>query len=319
MTVPDDRSPEEIAAQRMLADPDAIRRRMEADIAAVEALGRGEVRLDPAAGDEAVASAVRSLADRIGFDSPIEAATMSMRHLHELPVAERGPGSAIEAYLTAASRTIAQGQLVGNRGYPEGHRWLTFHRTAREAAGITVALEASVYVDADGSVRLFHFHWPTERPQTPVYAFGGTPERYMDQALCDLRDHETPFDRAMLMLLANALGGPGTTAGHEQRAEIAELVAQRRGELSAYVTQAENYALAVRADRWYAACLYRSALETVFENFLGGAGFSLIDMQEIQDIDEELDDALPEVTDASPAAVPQGIPPHHWWWNTAVR
>ena len=79
-----------------------------------------------------------------------------------------------------------------------------------------------------------------------------------------------------------------------------------------------TYARAAGEEGWFGACLYRSALEAVFENFLGSAAFSLVDMAVVDEIDEQLRRRLPEAP-ASAAAVLSGIPEHHWWWETAVR
>ncbi|MEY9214916.1 hypothetical protein ABH917_004362 [Thermobifida halotolerans] len=56
----------------------------------------------------------------------------------------------------------------------------------------------------------------------------------------------------------------------------------------------------------------------MFENFLGSAAFSLVDMTELDEIDQRLRELLPEAP-ASTAAVPVGMPAHHWWWQTAVQ
>ena len=40
-------------------------------------------------------------------------------------------------------------------------------------------------------------------------------------------------------------------------------------------------------------------------------------MDEVEEIDEELRDAGPDVDPVPPGAVPTGIPSHHWWWNPA--
>jgi hypothetical protein len=303
------REAEQIAADRLLADPQALHGRLAADLAEISVLGRTGTRVDPAAGSQTVAEIVRAHADRLVFRSPVEAATLSLRRIRELPVAERGFGSPIGAYHAAASATVARGRLLSASA---GR--LVFHRAAAEAADTTVTLEAVVEVDADGQVWLDSFGWPGEIGGVPVWVFGGAAEEYLAQAEADARA-DVPFDRVMSMVLGTAVAGPGPVGTEERRIRFAELVAARRGELAGYVSNAASYALAVKANGLFAACLYRSALETLFEGFLGAAAFSLVDMDEIEEIDEELRETAPRVAPVPPAAVPAGIPPHHWWWS----
>lgn len=305
----DGREADEAAANRMLADSQAVRSQLAADLAEIAALGRGGVQVDPAAGSPAVAELVQAQADRLGFRSPVEAATLSLRRIRELPVAERGTGSPIGPYHAAASATVAHGRLRS-----AAHGRLVFRRAAVEVVHTTVTLEAVVEVDADGQAWLAAFGWPEETGGEPVWVFGGAAEEYLAQAESDARSG-MPFDRVMSMVLGTASAWPGPVGTEAQRIGLAESVAARRGELSAYVSNAESYALAVRANGPFAACLYRSALETLFEGFLGGTAVSLVDMEEIEEIDDELRDVVAEVDPVPPGAVPAGIPPHHWWWH----
>ncbi|SKA10407.1 hypothetical protein SAMN02745673_02471 [Marinactinospora thermotolerans DSM 45154] len=310
------RSPEEIAAERMLADPDAIRRRLDADIAEVARLGQGEVSIDPAAPRDVLMAEIRSQARRIGFDSPIAAATAAMRHIRELPVAERGSGSPITPYHEAAHRTLAEGELVAETTSPTGERLLVLQRVAEEAAGVTVTLRARVRIDPDHGTWLDSFGWPVDAPDVPVYSFTAGPAACLSQALADLRDDTVPFDRAMLMVLGTATGTP-EAADERQRRDLALQFAGRPDDLDAYIARLRSYADDASGDGWFGACLYRSALETLFEGFLGGAAFALVDMSVIDDIDEDLREQLPLATGASPAAAPVGIPAHHWWWTAS--
>ena len=302
---------EEIAAERLLADPQGLRDQLAADLAEVAALGRTGVRVDPAAEPRVVADVVRANADRLAFRSPVEAATLSLRRLRELPVAERGTGSPIGPYHAAASATVAHGEL---RSASRGR--LVFDRVGVEVAHTTVTLQAVVEVDPDGSAWLEAFGWPAEPDEAPIWVFSGAADEYLAQAESDAASG-MPFDRVMAMVLGATVVGFDPDGAREQRIRIAEAVAARRGELAAYVADAETYALAVRAHGPWAACLYRSALEALFEGFLGGTAFSLIDMDEVEEIDEELRDAAPDVDPVPPGAVPAGIPSHHWWWNPA--
>ena len=222
---------------------------MAADLAEVAALGRTGVRVDPAAEPRVVADVVRTNADRLAFRSPVEAATLSLRRLRELPVAERGTGSPIGPYHAAASATVAHGEL---RSASRGR--LVFDRVAAEVAHTTVTLQAVVEVDPDGSAWLEAFGCPAEPDGAPIWVFGGAAEEYLAQAESDAGSG-MPFDRVMAMVLGATVAGFDPAGAREQRTRIAEAVAARRGELAAYVANAETYALAVRANGLFAACL----------------------------------------------------------------
>lgn len=150
----DRREAEQIAVDRLLADPQALRDRLADDVAEVSAQGRGDVLVSPAAGSLAVAEVVRARAHRLAFRSPVEAATLSLQRLRELPVAERGTGSPIGPYHAAASATVAHGELRS-----ASRDRLVFQRTAAEVAHTTVTLEAIVEIDADGRAWLEAFGW----------------------------------------------------------------------------------------------------------------------------------------------------------------
>ncbi|MUN40410.1 hypothetical protein [Actinomadura litoris] len=289
-------------------DPAELSRRLGADVAEVEALGRTGARVDPAAGD--VPGQVRAQAARIGFESPVDAAAQSLRHIAELPAGERGSGSPIVPYHAAAGRTVAEGEVVAHSG---GR--VVFQRVAPVAAGVTVRLEAAVRVTADGDAWLDSFGWPLVETDAPVYAFNGSRAGYLAEAIAGLRG-DGPFDQAMLMVFGTALGDDDDTA---RRKELAGLVAERPGRLAAYMSQAETYAESVRANGPYGACLYRSALESLFENYLGSATFSLVDQEDLDDLDEELREQIPEADALAPEAMPPGTPVQHWWWSLAVR
>ncbi|MDN3358849.1 hypothetical protein [Actinomadura sp. DC4] len=298
--------PERIAAERLLADPGLIRDRLAADLAEITAMGRTGVRVEP---DTDAVTTLRASADRLAFRSSVEAATLSLRRLRELPVAERGSGSPIGPYHAAASATVAHGgATVTSPGR------LVFRRGAAEVARTTVLLETVVEIDADdGRAWLESFGWP-ESSDRPVWDFGGSGGEYLDQAESDAGSG-MPFDRVMAMVLGATVAGFDPAAAREQRVRIAEAVAARSGELAAYVADAESYALAVRANGWFGACLYRSALEALFEGFLGGAAFDLVDMDEIDEIDEALREAAEDTDPIPPGAVPKGMPSHYGWWT----
>ncbi|QXJ24201.1 hypothetical protein AGRA3207_005476 [Actinomadura graeca] len=301
------------AAGRVRLDPEEMNRRLRGDVGEIEALGRTGARVDVGLGDATVPGQVRALAGRVGFESPVEAAAVSIRRISELPAAERGDGAPFRPYHDAAGRTVAEGELAAHTT-DAGTRRLVFRREAPVAAGITVTLEAAVRVAADGSVWLDSFGWPDS--DVPIYVFGGTREGYLAEAIAELRA-EQPFDQVMLLVFATGLGFP--EGGDEaRRAELAGLVGERRGRLAGYVSQAESYAAAARAGA-FGACLYRSALEVLFEGYLGSAALSLVDQEEMDDIDEELREALQEGDPLPPRAIPPGTPAHHWWWALAAE
>jgi hypothetical protein len=313
-----DRTPGEIAAERILADPDFMRRHLNDDLAAVALLGRTGAQADPIADEVGLVESIRSAADRIGFASPIEAAAEVKRRLIELPVSERVDGTAMKAYHDAASRTIHDGGLDSHSSLSDGTRVLEFHRQGQDTDLVSIALSARVRVEHEGSVYLDGFGWPCA-PGRPVHTFAGSAEDDLAQALSDLHDPNVPLDRAMLLLLGAAQRESGGAGSRQERTMIAERIALRRGELSAYVKQAETYALASAGASWYPACLYRSALENLFEAFLGSASFALVDMEEIEAIDEELRERLPDNEYAVSSAIPSFAPSHHWWWQAAAQ
>lgn len=309
-------SPAEIAASRM--SPDAVQRRLDADIAAVEGLGRRGARVDPAE-SESVLQQIRAQAGSIGFDSPIEAAAMSRRRIQEVPLPMLGGESLIADFHAAVTRVVADGEPVADTAAHEGGGTVVFHYTAEEAAGTTATLEAAVHVAGNGAVRLESFGWPRTRVHAPIHTFRGGTDAYLGQAAADLRHAAPHFDRGMLMLLGAAVAsGTAPPADSDRAAAIAELLAGNRAALDVYVSAAEDYSLNSEHG-WYGACLHRSALETAFEHFLGSAAFSLIDMEEVNGIDEELQERFADPERLPLAATPPGVPSHHWWWHPAGR
>ncbi|MDT0331744.1 hypothetical protein [Nocardiopsis lambiniae] len=311
-----ERTPEEIAAARLLADSGLVQRRLNRDLAEVAELGRNGVRLNPRETSPTLIEALRSTADDLKFDAPIVAATQTKRHAVELPVAERLSGSAIGGYLASASATVREGTLFSEVTESDGARTFVFRRQARETSLASVTLSAEVLMEPNGRTYLTAYGWPSP-PDTPVHAFTGTAEDLLRQALIDLDDRDTPLDRPLLLLWGTRLraGGPVGNDGH--RVQVAEGIAVRSGELGSSLMQAESHASASGGDGWYAACLYRSLLENLFESYLGGVTFSLVDAEDIDDLDEELRENLPRAH-AERAAVPNGVPEGHWWWRTAV-
>lgn len=314
--MPEERSPEEIAMERLLADPGLMQRRLDRDLTEVAELGRSGVRVNPGADGATLVEALRSQAEQLEFDAPIVVATQTKRRLVELPSTERTAGTPIQAYSSSASLTVREGALVEDRISRDGSRFLVFERQGSEAGMARVTLSAEVWVESDGRTFLESYGWPAP-PGKPVHTFDAGPEQLLDQALSDLADTEVPLDRPLLLLWGARLQEGDPSGDARQRMRLAELVVARAGELNAYVSRADDYATGSAEQWWYAACLYRSTLENLFESYLGGATFSLVSAEELDDLDEELRESLTQAQ-GTPDAVPAGAPEGHWWWRTSV-
>lgn len=305
-------SPEELAASRMSAG--SVQRRLDSDIAAVERLARGGARVDTAADSPTLVRQLKEQAGSIGFESPVQAATMSRKRIGEIPVGMLQGESEIADLHAAATRLIVQGDPVNDFSASAGERTIVLHSMHEEAAKTYVTLEVELRI-ADGTAWLESCGWPRGTVRSPIHTFAGTITGYLTQAEADLRNGASHrFDRAMLMLFGAAIASGATPPADAGRATpIAELLVANRGYLDGYISTAENYSLSSESG-WYGACLYRSALETAFEHFLGSSAFTLVDMEEVNDMDQELEDlsANPELLPW--AAVPAGAPTHHWWW-----
>ncbi|MDT0302751.1 hypothetical protein [Streptomonospora wellingtoniae] len=310
-------SPGEFAAARISAG--GVQQRLDADISVVRDQERRGARVDTEMDSVSLVDQLREQAASIDFDSPIEAAAMSLQRSGEIPLSVRRGESRIADLYTAVSLVVAEGVAVADRPAYDGGRTVVLHHMIGEPAGVRSTLEAVVRVRG-GSAWLQSFGWPRNTVHGPIHAFSGSTADHLGQAEADLRSGALSFDRAMLMLVGAAASADSEQLSDTSRAVgIAEHLAANRGLLDAYVTDACDYSLN-RESGWYGACLYRSALETAFEHFLGSSAFSLIDIEEISDIDGQLDDTLAEDRERIPfAAAPTGIPRHHWWWNPEGR
>ncbi|MEU0239081.1 hypothetical protein ABZ234_15450 [Nocardiopsis sp. NPDC006198] len=249
------------------------------------------------------------------FDSPVNAATQTKRRLVELPFTERRDGTPVRAFHASASTTVREGAVVSDIADSHGSRVLTFHRAAADTELAAVTLSARVRVETDGAANLDGYGWPAP-PTEPVHTFSGSGHELIFQAAADLADQHVPLDRALLLLWGATLQGGTPTQG--ERLRIAELAAARTGEINAYLGQTDTYALMSEGEGWYGACLYRSALENLFEIYLGSLTFTLLDAEDIDDTDEELRTSLSGVRGAG-TAVPEGVPVSHWWWEMATN
>ncbi|WP_431872897.1 hypothetical protein [Nocardiopsis eucommiae] len=285
-----------------------VESRLQRDIAEVNALGRGGVRVDLSAGSKAVVKALRESADRIGFDSPINAAVHVMRRLDELPPAERG--NPIPSYHASASESVRTGRARSG-GVDEGVLSLLFERVAPLTPLATVTLATQVEIVGDGTAYLAEHGWPSP-PQRPVHAFTGSPGELLERARVDLADPEVPLEQSLLLLWGARIGSADLVGTQEQRLSVAERAGVRGGEIRRTLSRAGQLA---SGPEWYAACLYRSMLENLFEGFLGAVAFAVVKPEDIDDVDEELREGLPQAEDAVPSAVPAGVPEGHWWWR----
>ena len=284
--------------------------RLEQDLAELAALGRGGVRVNPKEGPKAVVKALRESADRLGFASPIDAATHVLRRLDELPVAERG--NPIPSYHASASETVRTGRAK-SKGVVDGVLNLAFERAAPVTPLATVTLSTLVEIRGDGEAYLAEHGWPAP-PSKPVHSFTGTPEELLERARVDLADEEVPLDQSLLLLWGARIGATDLVGTHEQRLLVAEGAGVRGGEIRSLLARTEQLATGPE-EGWYAACLHRSMLENLFEGFLGSVTFAIVKPEDIDDVDEELKENLLQVEDAAPEAVPSGVPEGHWWWR----
>ncbi|MFE9246602.1 hypothetical protein [Nocardiopsis sp. NPDC006938] len=287
-----------------------VERRLQQDVAAVDALGRGGVRVDLTAGPKAVVKALRESADRIGFESPIDAAAHVMRRLDELPAAELG--DPIPAYHASAGETVRTGR-ARSLGADDEVLSISFERVAPMTPLATVTLSTLVEIWGDGTAYLADHGWPAP-PSKPVHGFTGSPEELLDRARVDLADPEIPLRQSLLLLWGARIGAADLVGTPEQRLLVAEGAAVRREEIRGLLFRADRLASGPE-EGWYAACLYRSMLENLFEGFLGAVTFALVKPEEIDGVDEQLKENLPENEEASPEAVPSGVPDGHWWWR----
>lgn len=309
-------TPQEKAAERLAADPGLVQRRLEADLAEAARVERTGIRLSPGLSRNGLVDALRASADSITYDHPVLAVTQAKRYHGDLPTGERSDTEELSALYQAASRTLREGELTADRRVPHGgHRILEFHRQVSEGGLFTVTLSATVRVEPDGSVWLEEHRWPSP-PVRPVHGRQAGSRELFDAALRELQHDAIPLDRSLTaLLLATVQGGEGTDPGY--RSAVTERVTARRRELDDYAWTAHEHATSDLEDRWYTACFHRSVLENLFENHLGGAAFSLVDREDVEEIDEELRHRLSGVK-GSPNAVSPGMPPHHWWWREAV-
>ena len=75
------------------------------------------------------------------------------------------------------------------------------------------------------------------------------------------------------------------------------------------------FALNSANGEWYEACLNRSVLQILMDDFEDTAAANLIGRQDIEDIDELLREAAPQAAPLEDVLLPPGMPPHHWWWT----
>ncbi|MQA25553.1 MAG: hypothetical protein GEU94_08780 [Micromonosporaceae bacterium] len=316
------------AIAQILSDPEFMSRRLSDDLAEVAALGREGATADPELAAEQLVAAVRAQADRLGFRSPVAAATAALRHVGELPLAERGAEGPIGPYHRGASQTVADGGVVREWITEDAGIELVFHRRAAEPNDTGVLLEAAVRVEPTGEVFLTSYGWATRAVRQPTFSFDGTASGYVEQMLADLRaagESPAAFERAMLMAYGGGVATyrdgplPSEVTEPAQR-EVLRLAVEHVQLLGRYIEDAVDLAERGGLSDWAVACVRRSAAESLFAGFLGSATFELIDSDALT----EWDEAIAEAARGLPAAprralVPGGTPGSHEWWLAEGR
>lgn len=283
---------------------------MEQDLAEVTALGRSGVRTEPGAEPRVVVETLRRSADRLGFASPIDAATHVMRRHRELPPSD--DQNPIRAYHASASRTVRTGR-VRTEDVTDTTVTLVFEREVSPLSLFKVTLATRVRLESEGIAHLTDHGWSAP-PTDPVHSFTGTPQELLERARIDLADKDIPLERSLLLLWGARIGSEELVGAREQRLLVAEGAAVRGREIRSLLSRVEQEANGP-TEGWYAACLYRSMLENLFEGFLGEVTFSVVTAEEIDSMDRELHTALAQAEKAVPKAVPVGVPETHWWWR----
>ncbi|MET9780321.1 hypothetical protein [Nocardiopsis alba] len=302
--------------EKLLSDPGLVQRHLDRDLSQVSELDRPGVTVDPAMDQFDLVRALRSSSQQLQFDSPIVAATQSKRRLHELPVEERVADISVRAYLNSASVTVREGSLIDDQLRSDGTRILLFQRHPSETSTVSVNLAVEVKVETDGRSYFESYGWPIFLRE-PVHLFGGTADELSDQALSDLSDDGVPIDRPLLLLWGARLQESESNISDQLRIRLAEYAVARADEIRVYLSRTQTYTSAPMEHWWYSACLYRSALENLFEIYLGGLTFSLVDVEDIEALDEALREVLPHAH-GFPEVAPRKIPEGHWWWNLAT-
>lgn len=126
---------------------------------------------------------------------------------------------------------------------------------------------------------------------------------------------------AIPALREKAAGGDGPDAGElaRFRDRVVELLKSGRNpvQLVSYRGQVLTRAQSGRLDGYEPACLGRSALQILKDDFPADDLFDDLAREDLEEIDEALADAA---EDAPPIKdVPSWVPESHWWWRAPKR
>lgn len=320
----------------LMSDPDHLSRQLSQDLAAVAALGRTGGNVAPDLEPAELVTAVRAQADQLGFDSPVAAAAAALRHVGELPIAERAESAstgedgqppngaaAVGPYHRSASMTVADGEVVREWIDEAGRIELIFHREAREPNDSGVLVEAAVRVEPSGELFLTSYGWPTRAVDRPVFSFGGTAAGYLQQLFVDLAaaaEEPRLFERAMSMaygvtVAVNREGSLPAEVLEPAQREVLRLVVRQAALLGGYLDDAISLAEDGGLAEWMTACVRRSAAESLFAGFLGSASFELVNSEALEELESAIAETAGELpTAARRALVPVDTPPSHDWW-----
>nr|CTQ90523.1 hypothetical protein [Kibdelosporangium sp. MJ126-NF4] len=101
------------------------------------------------------------------------------------------------------------------------------------------------------------------------------------------------------------------------RETVSDLLVEQAGNFQAFCWDTYNFALNGANGEWYKACLGRSVLQILLDDFKGTAAADLIGPEEVEEI-EEIDDLLraaaPDAAPLEGVLLPPGMPADHWWW-----
>lgn|GEM_PF-3753598 len=92
------------------------------------------------------------------------------------------------------------------------------------------------------------------------------------------------------------------------------LLHDNRIAMSLYALTIDNFALRAARDGWLQACVGRSALQYLVDDFPDLLVNSVLEPEYLLDIDIELREAAPEVSPPPAEMIPPGTPRSHWWW-----
>ena len=128
------------------------------------------------------------------------------------------------------------------------------------------------------------------------------------------------FSRALYGLIGlEASKSTGVVASPESTSRFRDAVSaslvDQVGHFRAFCWDTYNSALNAAGGEWYEACLGRSVLQILLDDFKGTAAADLVDPDEVEEIDSLLRAAAPDTAPLEGVLLPPGMPAHHWWWT----